>query len=94
MLGSHAIIGNVFPSASPVLYGFGWMSVVYRGEQLIFHSGGIGGYASQVMFLPNRDWGVVAMSNALSPPSQILPWHLLDDFLETPSTQRFDWESA
>lgn len=44
-------------------YGFGWLSTLYRGHQLLWHTGGIDGFRSFVGFFPNADLGIVVLTN-------------------------------
>jgi beta-lactamase class C len=45
-------------------YGLGWRIFDYAGNKLVFHSGGVRGYASQIAFLPEHDLGIVVLLNA------------------------------
>jgi CubicO group peptidase (beta-lactamase class C family) len=57
------------PGLSPALaessqyYGMGWLVGTYKGQPLINHSGGTGGFISAVAFLPEADLGIVILSN-------------------------------
>jgi CubicO group peptidase (beta-lactamase class C family) len=44
-------------------YGLGWAVVPYRGHRLIWHTGGIDGFISMTSFLPDRNAGLVVLSN-------------------------------
>jgi CubicO group peptidase (beta-lactamase class C family) len=46
------------------LYGLGVMATSYRGEYMTLHGGGIDGMISQVAALPDRDFGVVVLTNS------------------------------
>jgi beta-lactamase class C len=45
-------------------YGMGWRIFNYTDEKLVFHSGGLRGYRSQIAFLPDRGVGIVLLINA------------------------------
>jgi beta-lactamase class C len=45
-------------------YGLGWRILDYEGMKLIFHSGGVRGYRSQIAFLPEEKVGIVVLLNA------------------------------
>ncbi|HEX6086544.1 MAG TPA: serine hydrolase [Thermoanaerobaculia bacterium] len=48
-------------------YGYGWGMRQLSGERVIQHSGGINGYASFAMWMPERDVYVAVLSNHESP---------------------------
>jgi CubicO group peptidase (beta-lactamase class C family) len=45
-------------------YGMGWITVDYKGQRLILHTGGTPGFTSQLTFLPDADLGLAILSNA------------------------------
>jgi len=45
-------------------YGLGWRIFDYAGTKLVFHSGGLRGYVSQIAFLPEHDLGIVVLLNS------------------------------
>jgi beta-lactamase class C len=45
-------------------YGMGWRIFDYAGYTMIFHSGGLQGYLSQLAFLPRYKIGIVTLQNA------------------------------
>jgi beta-lactamase class C len=45
-------------------YGRGWRIYTYAGHPVINHSGGVEGYGAQIAWLPERDVGIVVLSNA------------------------------
>jgi CubicO group peptidase (beta-lactamase class C family) len=70
-------------------YGLGFFLRDYRGEKLVTHTGGLPGYVSLVMMLPNRKVGVVVLTNMESGAAfQSIGLHVLDYYLNAPS---FDW---
>ncbi len=42
----------------------GWRIFDYTGYKMIFHSGGVQGYLSQLAFLPKYKIGIVTLQNA------------------------------
>lgn len=45
-------------------YGLGWRIFDYANTQLVFHSGGVRGFVSQIAFLPQKQLGIVVLLNA------------------------------
>jgi CubicO group peptidase (beta-lactamase class C family) len=45
-------------------YSFGWVEGAYRGRPLSWHSGGVDGFLTQTLLLPQQRFGVVACANA------------------------------
>ena len=45
-------------------YGFGWVEGAFRGRRLAWHSGGVDGFLTQTLLLPDQDFGIVACANA------------------------------
>ncbi|MCG3118939.1 MAG: Protein flp [bacterium] len=45
-------------------YGLGWRIFDYADTKLVFHSGGVRGYVSQIAFLPEKQLGIVVLLNA------------------------------
>jgi CubicO group peptidase (beta-lactamase class C family) len=74
-----------------LFYGMGWMIGVYRGERIIYHPGGTDSFVANMVYLPDRKWGVVGMVNASNNAVMNAPlYHLIDDFLGIPEEQRVD----
>ncbi|CZT24779.1 uncharacterized protein RCC_10507 [Ramularia collo-cygni] len=89
------------PYVGPQAYGLGLFSQVYRGREILQHSGAIFGYMASMLIVPptkaevqsgntNGGWAIVIMQNSYSLASQIIAWNLLDTLLETPGPERFD----
>ncbi|KAL8688595.1 MAG: hypothetical protein Q9218_005528 [Villophora microphyllina] len=74
-------------------YALGWQVENYRGEPFISHSGGLPGFGALVGYLPNRNFGIVMMSNSAE-TSNIVEYslflRLLDDYLGVPEKDRGD----
>ncbi len=45
-------------------YGMGWRVFDCAGHMLVFHSGGVKGYLSQLAFLPEKKTGIVVLQNS------------------------------
>ncbi|NUO79425.1 beta-lactamase family protein [candidate division KSB1 bacterium] len=45
-------------------YGLGWRIFDYAGHKLVFHSGSVYGYLSQIAFLPEEKIGIVVLQNS------------------------------
>lgn len=75
---------------SPSLYCLGWTTASYRGFRVVSHSGGISGFGSKLLYLPDRQWGVAVLANASSSLAAIEPLlqMLLDEHLGVPVSER------
>jgi CubicO group peptidase (beta-lactamase class C family) len=73
-------------------YALGWWLRDYHGRKLVGHTGGVAGFVSRVMLVPDENLGVVILTNAeeTSAFDSIL-YHVLDYYFHVPST---DWISA
>ncbi|UYP47287.1 D-aminopeptidase [Candidatus Lokiarchaeum ossiferum] len=70
-------------------YGLGWFISMYRGFEVITHTGGIDGFNSQVTFLPDNNIGIVVLANEY--PSilhKAVSNEILDIILDL---ERWDW---
>ena len=47
-------------------YGLGWVTGDYRGQRLLWHSGGTFGFSAQAAFLPDADLGLVILTNGIN----------------------------
>lgn len=72
------------------LYCLGWYQKTYRGHRVISHTGGISGFNSELIYLPDMKWGMAVLSNSSQGFSawQPLKLHLMDDVLGVPTAQR------
>ena len=73
-------------------YGLGWFMRDYHGRKLIGHTGGVLGFVSRVMLVPEENLGVVILTNAeeVGAFDSIL-FHLLDGYFNLPPA---DWIAA
>jgi CubicO group peptidase (beta-lactamase class C family) len=70
-------------------YGLGFFLRDYRGQKLVTHTGGLPGYVSLLMMLPNQKVGVVVLTNQESGAAfQSIGLRVLDYYLNAPP---FDW---
>lgn len=53
-----------FPHIEQDGYGMGWHPATYQGISLVTHNGGIGGFSSEMAFIPEADIGIVVLANA------------------------------
>lgn len=73
-------------------YGLGFFLRDYRGLKMVWHTGGLPGYVSELMLIPDRKLGVVVLTNQESGEAfDAICWRLVDHFLGAPYT---DWDAA
>jgi CubicO group peptidase (beta-lactamase class C family) len=73
-------------------YGLGWGLRDYHGRKLVGHTGGVAGFVSRVMLVPEENLGVVILTNAEEDGAfDAILFHLLDSYFGVPST---DWIAA
>ena len=73
-------------------YGLGFFLRDYRGLKMVWHTGGLPGYVSELMLIPDRKLGVVVLTNQESGEAfDAICWRLVDHFLGAPYT---DWGAA
>ena len=73
-------------------YGQGWTLSDYRGNKLVWHTGGWPGMVSRLTLLPERKLGVVVLTNAeLGGAFNAITLRVLDAYLDAPKT---DWNAA
>jgi len=74
-------------------YGEGWIVSSYRGEKLVWHTGGWPGMVSRVTLVPGRNLGVVVLTNQESGAAfNAITMELLDSVLRP--AERTDWIGA
>lgn len=68
-----AYSGFVLPNGHDTHYGYGWFLGELGGQKVIHHSGGINGYLSDALYIPESDLYVVALSNCTcNPPGDLV----------------------
>jgi CubicO group peptidase (beta-lactamase class C family) len=73
-------------------YALGWMLRDYHGRKLVGHTGGVAGFVSRVMLVPDENLGVVVLTNAEEGGAfDAILYHVLDHYFQVPPT---DWISA
>jgi len=73
-------------------YALGWGLRDYHGRKLIGHTGGVGGFVSRVMLVPEENLGVVVLTNAEEDGAfDSILYHVLDHYFHLPPT---DWIAA
>ena len=74
-------------------YGEGWITSSFRGEKLVWHTGGWPGMVSRVTLVPGRNLGVVVLTNQEAGGAfNALTMQVLDAFMQP--AQRTDWIDA
>jgi hypothetical protein len=64
----------------------------YRGRKLVAHTGGVAGFVSRVMLVPEENLGVVILTNAEEGGAfDSILYHVLDHYFGLPTT---DWIAA
>jgi len=80
------------PSAEigPRSYAMGWVISTYRGQPLWWHNGGIDGFYALLALLPEKNFGVVILTNLLvdNPVPEIISYRLYDRLL---GLEPVDW---
>jgi CubicO group peptidase (beta-lactamase class C family) len=73
-------------------YALGWGLRDYHGRKLAGHTGGVAGFVSRVMLVPEESLGVVVLTNAEEDGAfDSILFHVLDHYFNLPPT---DWIAA
>jgi hypothetical protein len=73
-------------------YALGWGVRDYRGRKLVGHTGGVAGFVSRVMLVPEENLGVVILTNAEEGGAfESVLYHVLDHYFGLPPA---DWIAA
>jgi hypothetical protein len=82
---------RTFPAATRHAYGLGWMIGRYREHRLAEHGGGIDGFQSECMLLPDDGIGVAVLTNTSSSAmAPVVAYRVLDELL---GLEPLDWFS-
>jgi hypothetical protein len=82
---------RTFPASTRHAYGLGWMIGRYREHRLAEHGGGIDGFLTECMLLPDDGIGVAVLTNTSSSAlAPIVAYRVLDELL---GLEPFDWFS-
>ena len=83
---------QTFPTSTRHAYGLGWMIGRYRDHRLLEHGGGIDGFQTECMLLPDQGIGVAVMTNTSSSlMAPVVAYRMLDELL---GLEPFDWFSV
>jgi len=88
---AHVVLpeDRTFPLSTRHAYGLGWMIGQYRGHRLSEHGGGIDGFQTECMLLPDDGIGVAVMTNTSSSVmAPVVAYRVLDELL---GVEPFDW---
>jgi len=72
-------------------YALGLGARDYRGEMILRHAGGLPGYASLVVMVPDHKLGIALLTNMASAAPMAIAYHILDHYLGVDDT---DWLEA
>lgn len=73
-------------------YGEGWSLSSYRGQRLVWHTGGWPGMVSRLTLVPSQKLGIVVLTNQeVGAAFNAITLQVLDAFLQAPPT---DWTAA
>ena len=82
---------QTFPASTRHAYGLGWLIGRYRDHRLLEHGGGIDGFQTECMLLPDHGIGVAVMTNTSSSlMAPVVAYRMLDELL---GLEPFDWFS-
>ncbi|HLM89457.1 MAG TPA: serine hydrolase [Streptosporangiaceae bacterium] len=83
---------RTFPASTRHAYGLGWLVGRYRDHRLLEHGGGIDGFQTECMLLPDDGIGVAVMTNTSSSAmAPVVAYRALDELL---GLEPIDWFSA
>jgi CubicO group peptidase (beta-lactamase class C family) len=73
-------------------YALGWGVQDYHGRKLVGHSGGVSGFVTRVMLVPEENLGILVFTNAESGAAfESILFHILDAYFGVPPT---DWTAV
>jgi CubicO group peptidase (beta-lactamase class C family) len=82
---------RTFPASTRHAYGLGWLIGRYRDHRLLEHGGGIDGFQTECMLLPDDGIGVLVLTNTSSSlMAPVVAYRVLDELL---GLEPFDWFS-
>jgi CubicO group peptidase (beta-lactamase class C family) len=73
-----------FPSTHFRAYGLGWSLADYQGVKLVGHSGGYDGMYSEVLMVPERNLGIVVLTNSMTPIGNAIAYAIVDRAIGAP----------
>jgi CubicO group peptidase (beta-lactamase class C family) len=89
-------IGEGYPELAPLRphfsgYALGFFVRDYRGQHILTHTGGLPGYVSRVVLVPELNLGIAILTSQETPAQDALAWQLVDFYLHAP---HYDWLGA
>jgi CubicO group peptidase (beta-lactamase class C family) len=90
---AHVVLpeDRTFPASTRHAYGLGWMIGRYRDHRLAEHGGGIDGFQTECMLLPDDGIGVAVLTNTSSSAmAPVVAYRVLDELL---GLEPLDWFS-
>jgi CubicO group peptidase (beta-lactamase class C family) len=81
---------RTFPESTRSAYGLGWMVGEYRGHRVVEHGGGIDGFLTECMMLPDDGIGVIVLTNFWSGMGPAIVYRVFDELL---GLEPIDWSS-
>jgi CubicO group peptidase (beta-lactamase class C family) len=68
-----------------ILYGLGWDLMDYEATEIVSHTGGVNGFVTSVTLLPEKNIGIVILTNTdQNVFFQSLKWEIIDSYLGLP----------
>ncbi|TFH70804.1 class A beta-lactamase-related serine hydrolase [Gammaproteobacteria bacterium LSUCC0112] len=77
----HGNYFNRWPRLDKAWYGLGWRVMDYSGLRVIHHGGGVRGYRSEMVLVPEHNVGLVVLFNASTPLANDVVPMFLDQLL-------------
>jgi CubicO group peptidase (beta-lactamase class C family) len=81
---------QTFPESTRFAYGLGWVVGRYRGHRIVEHNGGVDGFLTDCMMLPDDGIGVVVLTNCWSSIGSAIAYRAFDELL---GLDPIDWTS-
>lgn len=78
---------------TPSFYALGWEVSWYHGYQIVKHDGSWSGFISNMLYIPEKEWGLVMLSNSEDADyvESEIEFHLIDELLGIEKQKRYDW---
>lgn len=73
---------NRWPNLEKAWYGLGWRVFDYSGERVVHHGGGVRGFRTELVLIPERDLAMVVLFNAETKVANEIVPHFLDSILQ------------
>src|SRR5205807_6749400 len=79
---------KTFPESTRFGYGLGWVVGQYRGHRIVEHNGGVDGFLTDCMMLPDAGIGVMVLTNYWSAMGSCIAYRAFDTLL---GLEPIDW---